>query len=147
VTASPAQINFILPAAVSPGPATISVRVGTAEVSSGQFTVTPQSLGLFVLSNDLSQPGAVLNADFTINGNDSPALQNSVVQIYGTGLAQSTQVLFGDSPAQVTYSGPVVGVAGLWQINATVPAGIAGQIPVYAIAGNAPGNAVTIWVK
>jgi len=147
VVATPSQINFILPTAVSAGQATISVRTGTTEVSNGQFTVTATGLGLFALSGDPSQPGAVLNQDFTINGAGNPASQGSVVQIFGTGFAQSTQVLFGDTPAPVAYSGLVAGVPGLWQINATVPAGIAGQIPVYAVAGNTASNAVTVWVK
>jgi uncharacterized protein (TIGR03437 family) len=147
VAATPSQINFVLPAAVSGGPATISVRVGTSEVANGQFTVTAESLGLFVLSADPSQPGAVLNSDYTINGVAVPALQNSVVQIFGTGFSRSAQVLFGDTPAAVSYSGPVSGVPGLWQINAAVPMGLSGQIPVYAIAGNSASNAVTVQVK
>jgi uncharacterized protein (TIGR03437 family) len=145
--ATPSQINFVVPAAANAGTATISVRTGSIEVSNGQFTVTPAGLGFFVLSTDFSQPGAVLNPDFTINTATNAAPRNSIVQIYGTGFAQATRVLFGDTPAQVLYSGPVTGVAGLWQINTTVPAGATGQLPVYAIGDNTVSNAVTVQVK
>jgi uncharacterized protein (TIGR03437 family) len=147
VIATPSQINFILPVIASAATATISVRVGATEVSNGQFSVTASGLGIFVLSTDLSQPGAVLGPDYTVNTSANPAAQNSIVQIYGTGLAQSTLVFFGDVPATVLYSGPVPSVAGLWQINATVPAGKTGQLPVFAIADNTVSNAVTVWVK
>ena len=150
VVATPTQINFILPAALSAGTATISVRVGSSEVSTGQFTVVPASLGIFVLSTDPSQPGAVLNTDSSINGPGAPAPRNSILQIFGTGFAQTTQVFFGDTAGQILYSGPT-GVPGLWQINATLPDGASGQLPVYAIAGGGSGNtvsnAVTVWVQ
>jgi uncharacterized protein (TIGR03437 family) len=147
LSATTSQINLIVPVNLIPGQAVISVRSGGAEVSNGAFTVIPAGLGLFVLPGDSSEPGAVLNQDSSVNGAASPASQNSVVQIYGTGFAQSAQVLFGDTPAQALYNGPVAGVPGLWQINATVPAGMTGQIPVYAITGNTVSNAVTVWVK
>jgi uncharacterized protein (TIGR03437 family) len=149
VAATPSQINFIVPAGTAPGQATISVRIGATEVSNGHFTVTPASIGLFVASTDASQPGAVLNQDNTINSAAAPAVPNSIVQIFGTGFAQSTQVLFDDTVAQILYSGPAG--AGLWQINAIVPAGTTGQIPIYAIAGDTAGNtvsnAVTVWIR
>lgn len=147
VLATAAQINFIVPADAAAGTAVISVRAGGTEAASGQFTVLPQSLELFSLAPDPSQPGAVLNQDFSINGATSPAAQGSVVQIYGTGYAESTQVLFGDIPAKVLYSAPVAGAPGLWQVNAMAPLGLTGQLPVYTISGNTVGNAVTVWVE
>jgi uncharacterized protein (TIGR03437 family) len=124
-----------------------SVRAAGTEVSSGQFTITPSGIGIFVLSTDASQPGAILNPDFSVNAQSNPAVQGSYVQLYWTGFAQSTQVMFGDTPGMVLYSGPVSGAPGLWQINVTVPSTAAGQIPVYAIADNTVSNAVTIWLK
>lgn len=41
------QINLIVPADTAAGIATISVRAGTAEAATGQFTVAPQSLSFF----------------------------------------------------------------------------------------------------
>jgi hypothetical protein len=40
---------------------------------------------------------------------------------------------------------PAAAAAG--QTTISVPAGMTGQIPVYAIAGNALSNAVTLWVQ
>ena len=51
--------------------------------------------------------------------------------------------------AQVQYAGAAPGqVAGLGQLNITVPAGIAGDVPVTVnIGGNSSQSAVTIAVK
>ncbi len=147
VVATPSQINFIVPPSVASGAATVSVRTGATEAATGEFTVTSPGIGLFSLSADPSQPGAILNQDSSVNTAASPAAQGSVVQIFGTGFAQATQVMFNDTPAQAQYSGPVAGVPGLWQINATLPTGMTGQIPIYAIAGNSVSNAVTLWVQ
>ena len=147
VSASTAQINFVLPATVSPGPATISVRAGGAEVASGQATITAASLGIFVLQPDPSQPGAVLNQDSSVNSASNPAAAGSIVQIFATGYAPAVQVFFGDLPAQVMFSGASSQYPGLWQINAQVPAVASGQVPIYAVAGSIASNAVTISVQ
>jgi uncharacterized protein (TIGR03437 family) len=52
VIATASQINFIVPGDVRPGAAAISVRAAGTEVSSGQFTITPSGIGIFVLSTD-----------------------------------------------------------------------------------------------
>jgi uncharacterized protein (TIGR03437 family) len=148
VSASTAQINFVLPTTVNSGPATISVRAGGAEVASGQATITAASLGIFVLQpTDAAQPGAVLNQDSSVNSASNPAAAGSIVQIFATGYASAAQVLFGDLPATVLFSGPSSQYPGLWQINAQVPATASGQVPIYAIAGSIASNAVTISVQ
>ena len=148
VAATPTQVNFIVPAAVTPGPVSISVRAAGKELGTGQATIVAASLGIFVLQpGDPSQPGAVENQDSSVNQDASPAVIGSVIQIFATGNVpdpNAVQVFFMDTPAQITYSGPVA--PGLWQINAQVPATASGQLPVFVVAGGIPSNAVTVWV-
>jgi uncharacterized protein (TIGR03437 family) len=148
--ANASQANFLIPAAVSPGPATISVRAGGAELATGQATITTTGPGIFVLQGvNPAQPGAVENQDYSVNSSSNPAAPGSVIQIFATGdgpLAGSAQVFFADTPAQVLFTGDVAPYPGLWQINAVVPPGLSGQIPIFITTGNLTSNAATIWV-
>lgn len=156
LTASVSQVNFVVPEGAAPGPATVSIQAGGAEIARGQVAVTAASPGVFVLQPlDPSRPGAVENQDFTVNSSANPAAKGSVVQIFATGAPgalDSTQqvpveVLIGETPATVLYSAPVPQLPGLWQINAQVPQAISGQAALFLIAGNTASNGVTIWVK
>ncbi|MBV9744426.1 MAG: hypothetical protein JO099_11730 [Acidobacteriia bacterium] len=146
VTATATQVNFIVPANAAAGAATISLRAAGTAVSTGQFTITPSGIGIFVVSSDPSQPGAILNPDYSVNTQSNPTAQGSYLQLYAKGFAQSTEVMFADTPGTVLYSGPS-GSPGIWQINVTVPSIAAGQTPVYVIADNTVSNAVTVWLK
>jgi uncharacterized protein (TIGR03437 family) len=78
----------------------------------------------------------------------NPAVIGSVIQVFATGNVtdwNAVQVFLTDTPAPITYSGPVA--PGLWQINARVPAIVSGQVPVFVVAGGIPSNAVTVWVQ
>jgi len=150
VVGNTSQVNFIVPASISPGIATISVRAGGMELANGQATISAVGPGIFVLqSANPSQPGAVENQDYSVNSSSNPAAPGSVVQIFATGygrLSGSPQVFFADTPAQILFSGEVPQYPGLWQINAVVPPALSGQVPVFIIAGNLTSNAVTISV-
>jgi uncharacterized protein (TIGR03437 family) len=151
--AATTQVNFLVPPGTAAGPATFSVRGGGAELASGQAAITTAGPGIFVLQpQDPSQPGAILNQDSTVNGAGNTAAAGSILQIFATGHGPldgsqqaAAQVIAGGQPAQVLYSGEAA--PGLWQINAQLPAGLTGQLPVYAIAGNTASNPVTVWVK
>jgi len=151
--ATSAQVNLVVPASLTPGPAPVSVRASGAELASGSVTVTATGPGLFVLqSTDPSQPGAVENQDYSVNSQANPAAVGSVVQVYATGYGTldssgnaPVTVLFGGTTPEVLYSGPVAQYPGLWQINVVVPDTLTGQLPFQVIAGNAASNAVTVW--
>jgi uncharacterized protein (TIGR03437 family) len=145
------QVNFLVPASITPGSAAVSVRAGGTELANGQVAITAVGPGIFVgQAVDPSQPGAVENQDYSLNSGSNPAAPGSVVQIFATGYGQLSgppQVFFGDAPAQVLFSGELPEYPGLWQINAVVPPSLSGQIPVFIIAGNLSSNAVTISVR
>jgi uncharacterized protein (TIGR03437 family) len=145
---STAQINFVVPDSVATGTAVVSVRAGNREIARGQTTITTSGPGLFVIAADPSQPGAVLNQDNSVNGTAARAPRGSIIQIFATGYSTgSVQVLAGGAPADVLYSGAVQQYPGLWQINARLPDGLTGQIPLYVISGTVPSNAVTLWIE
>jgi uncharacterized protein (TIGR03437 family) len=148
--ANTTQANFLIPATIAPGLATISVRAGGVELARGQATITGAGPGIFVLQGiDPTQPGAVENQDYSVNSGSNPAAPGSVVQIFATGdgqFASSAQVYFGDQPAQVLFSEDLVQYPGLWQVNAVVPPTVSGQVPIFLTAGNLASNGVTIWL-
>jgi uncharacterized protein (TIGR03437 family) len=147
---STSQVNFVVPASIAPGTATVSVRAGGMELANGQATISVAGPGILVLqAANPSQPGAVENQDYSVNSGSNPAAPGSVVQIFATGdgqLSSSPQVFFADTPAQVQFSGEIAQYPGLWQINALVPSTVSGQVPIFIVAGNLTSNAVTISV-
>lgn len=145
------QVNFLVPASITPGSTSVSVRAGGMELANGQVAITAVSPGIFVRQAvDPSQPGAVENQDYSVNSGSNPAAPGSVVQIFATGygqLSEPPEVFFGDTPARVLFSGELPQYPGLWQINAMVPPSLSGQVPVFIIGGNLSSNAVTISVR
>jgi uncharacterized protein (TIGR03437 family) len=152
ISGNPTQANFIVPIDVTPGLRTVSVRASGKEVAAGKVTLTAGGPAIFVLNGaDPSQPGAVENQDYAVNSSGKPAAAASILQIFATGASPTDSALFvtvylGGIPAEVTYSGPS-GYPGLWQINAKIPAGVVGQVPLFLAYHNLVSNAVTVWVK
>jgi uncharacterized protein (TIGR03437 family) len=154
VSASLSQVNFVVPAGATAGTATISVRSMGSELASGVATITAAGPGIFVIGADPSQPGAIENQDGSVNGSSNPAKAGSVVQIFATGAGQldssgnaPVSVYLGDIPAQVQASVMLTQYPGLWQINAVVPAGIIGQVPLHIGAQNVASNGVTLYIQ
>jgi uncharacterized protein (TIGR03437 family) len=141
------QIVFRVPESAIPGVTTISVGSLRA-----QFTVSTAGPGLFVadLANP-QQPGAVLNQDSRLNGEDIRARRGEILQIFGTGYPNdfAAQVWIAQRPAEVQYSGPAPGLPGLWQINVKVPedASAHGLVPVFLSSGKHVSNPLTVWVE
>jgi uncharacterized protein (TIGR03437 family) len=153
VSAAASQVNFLMPASLAPGAATLSVRASGVELANGRFSISPSGPGIFVLNGaDPSQPGQVANEDGSINSVTHPAKAGSVVAISATGSgpldssgSAPVQVWIGGVPATVQFSGPAG--PGRWLINAQVPAGVGGQAAVFVVAGGLASNAVTVWVQ
>jgi uncharacterized protein (TIGR03437 family) len=149
------QINLVVPSPLAAGTTAVSVRMKGTQVANGTVTISAAGPGIFVAQNtDPTQPGAVLNQDSTVNSGTNRAAAGTVMQIFATGYGPldtnnqaAVQVNIGETPATVQYSGPAPGYPGLWQINAVLPAGVTGQVPLYVAAQNIASNAVTIWVQ
>ncbi|HEY2124453.1 MAG TPA: hypothetical protein VGG94_03225, partial [Chthoniobacterales bacterium] len=169
---SSTQINAIVPyQAGTTGSA--SLQVLSAGVPSGAWNIplAGAAPAIFsIASNGLGQ-GAVLNQDNSVNGPSNPAPRGTLVQIYATGEGLTSppgvtgsvtgsntkspippvNVTIGGVSAAVQYDGSAPdAVAGLFQVNAVVPAGAAPgpAVPItLTVGGAASPSGVTIAVK
>jgi uncharacterized protein (TIGR03437 family) len=72
------------------------------------------------------------------------------VEIYATGLGEQSsavQVLLGNMPLTVLYSGAAPGFLGLNQVNAELPEGFAGVQPLTLVVSGARSNEVQLRVQ
>jgi uncharacterized protein (TIGR03437 family) len=171
---SSGQINAIVPYSVA-GSSKVDVVVQYQNAASAPVTVPVQQATPGIFSQDRSGqgPGAILNQDFSLNTSLVPATAGSVIQIFATGggvvspvvadgflapvaeplprLTLSVSVTIGGIPASIAYSGDAPGeVAGVMQINATIPPGVTpGQsVPVVVTVNGIPSqNGLTISVQ
>jgi uncharacterized protein (TIGR03437 family) len=150
---SPTQISAVVPyttpsdgslatiQVISNGTPSNTVQTYTGLTSPGVFTVPPGGLGY----------GAILHADYSLVSASSPAKQGETVQLFLTGLGAvrpavtagtaapsaspfatvvvPVDVFIDDangnfSQAAVTYQGLAPGLAGLYQVNFTLPNGL-----------------------
>ncbi len=143
--ASPAQINYIVPAGVNPGTAMVKVRYNGNVVATGTATIENVSPSVFTVS---ANGQGVAAAQTTFNGAsfqptanpDGSARQISVgtaanpnfLILYGTGLRRRSQlsavrVTIGGMNAQVDYLGAHSRLAGLDQLNVRLPLELRGR--------------------
>jgi uncharacterized protein (TIGR03437 family) len=121
--------------------------------------LTAAAPALFSANSSGKGNGAILNQDTSVNSPSNPAAKGSIVVLYGTGEGQtnprgvdgriassvfpkplgSVSVTIGGIAAQVLYAGAAPGlVAGVFQINATLPPGVpSGAVSVVVTVGTA----------
>ncbi len=166
---SAGQVNAVAPYAVANGFSTVRVETAGGTVSDTTIAAAQTAPGIF--------PDAIVNEDGSINGPSHPAPKGSYVQMYGTGLGQTTPAgtdgivtpvvnypkqvytvaatlsqnpLFSAAlPMNVFYYGPAPGLAaGVCQINAFVPAGAAsGENFLVLSAGPAGSPGIPFYVQ
>jgi uncharacterized protein (TIGR03437 family) len=176
VYVSATQISAIVPYELA-GRATTKMTVSYKGTASApiEIRLADTAPGIFTLNQSGTGPGAVLNQNSTVNSPANPADKGSVVQIFATGEGQTNPrgvtgsvipadnpalwtkpignvtVTIGGRPAQVVYQGSAPGaIAGLFQVNAVVPADAPSgpSVPVVVTVGSANSQAgVTIAVK
>lgn len=131
--ASATQINFQVPGQLTTGQFAAEVRVDGQRVARTSLTVLPRAPGLF----------AVLNQNGRLNAASNAARRSEVLQIYATGQGEvipaiedgapapanqwavtpsQPEVSIGGKRASVLFTGLAPGFAGVWQINAIIPA-------------------------
>ena len=154
------QINTVVPYGVA-GRASTQVQVEYLGALSKALTVpiATASPGVFTADASGTGQGAILNQDLGINSAANPAAPGSIVMIYATGEGQvnprpadgsitGTDVLpkpvnnvtvsIGGTQAEVLYAGAAPDlVAGVMQVNARIPMGIATgpAVPVMLAVG------------
>ncbi len=147
---SSGQINLQAPYEIA-GQASTSIVVRTMDLVSNavSFPVASAAPGIFV---EQGGQGVVLNEDGNVNSATNPAARGSAIVIFATGqgvvdpplgtgqpapaqplsTARNCALTIGGQQAGVFFAGMTPGFAGLLQVNAYVPSGVA------------PGNAVLV---
>ena len=142
--ASPGQVNVQIPWEFQ-GQSSVQMKVTTGGLQSAVYTLplAPTSPGIF----EIAGVAAAEDANFAVIGPNHPAVRGQTIAIFVNGLGpvsntpgsgdpsgsgptlSQTPVLasvtIGGANAQVGFSGLTPGVVGLYQVNVTVPAGIA----------------------
>ncbi len=139
------QVNVQVPFSVA-GKSSSQVQVKYKDLSSNTLSVpvAASAPGLFALAAGKG-PGVVLREDLSLNSASNPSPPGTVVTFYATGEGQTdppgvdgalagdpyprpvlpVTMTIGGQPAELLYAGAAPGFAGLMQINARVPAGLA----------------------
>ena len=148
----PGQINALAPDGLAEG-ATASVEVTSGGAAVGSLTVAVASAVPGIFTVGANGQAAATNRDGTGNSDLYPAQVGSIVTLFATGQGESANaaanLTIGGAVAAMLYAGPAPGFAGLMQINARVPLGIApGDEPVVLNVGGVVSQAgVTLAVK
>ena len=136
--------------------AAVVVSYNGQAASTQTVAVSDAAPGLFSADASGSGPGAILNADYSLNAPANPAAAGSIVVLYATGggqtnppatsgvlttaatpLADNVSVTVGGQAAQILYAGNAGGeVSGVVQINLQLPAGVTGAVPVVVTVGS-----------
>jgi uncharacterized protein (TIGR03437 family) len=171
VYAASGQVSAVVPFGVADRSSTqMTIANGGETSANATLGLSPSAPGVFTVNASGSGPGAILNQDGTVNGEDNPAAAGSVVALFLTGagatnppstdgtlgtnalatLTLPVSVTIGGQPAQVTYAGSAPGLlAGVAQINTEVPNGlVAGSVQVLVAVGGAKSQSgVTLNVR
>jgi uncharacterized protein (TIGR03437 family) len=140
---SAGQISALVPLAASGSTATITVINGGQPSNTVDLPLARTSPGIFTIPPAGTGPGALLHANFTLVNSAAPAKRGETLLLFLTGLGSvsptipdgsaapssplstvnaDVKVYIGGRLATVVFKGLAPGLAGLYQINFTVPA-------------------------
>jgi uncharacterized protein (TIGR03437 family) len=174
--ASSSQLNVVVPYEIR---SLSSVNVYTRFLDQGSNSVavpvTPTAPGIFTMDASGSGLGAILNADYSVNGPSRPTAKGSAVMVYVTGEGDTSPagvtgavtvlqpsgpltpaplgniaVLVDGQPARVAWAGEAPGfVSGLLQLNVEIPANArSGNLPIQvSIGARSSQTGVTVSVQ
>ena len=139
---SAGQISALVPFGATGSTATVQVVNGAARSNSVELPLGRTSPGIFTIPPAGTGPAALLRADFTLISPTSGARRGDTVQLFLTGLGAvspagrdgaaasasplslvtaDVKVYVGGRQATVLFKGLAPGLAGLYQINFTIP--------------------------
>jgi len=121
VYVSDKQINLLVPGALT------GKRSAQMLISVDGRNSVPQTINLVSAAPAIVSNG-VLNQDSSVNSPTRPAVRNSTLQIFLTGLppVAGATVNIGNRSLQSVFSGQAPGVPGLEQVNVMLPADLTG---------------------
>jgi uncharacterized protein (TIGR03437 family) len=145
---TPWQLNALLPQEMAPGSVTVTVQLpdGTSLGQAATVTRTAAAIDLIGVTGDpFLQAAAFHPGTATLADPGHPAAAGEILETYGFGLGPTTPDVAAGAGApsnppasaampfvnidgvlaQTTFAGLVPGLAGLYQVNVVVPAGLA----------------------
>ena len=169
--ASGGQVNLQVPwelAGASEAPLMATLNGAASAVQT--VNLAPYSPAIFTRNAQGTGQGMILDLSYNVVDSLHPTSAGTYIQIFCTGLgavshqpptgsaapldplswtASTVTATIGGKPANVTFSGLAPGYAGLYQVNAQVPAGLAASdsIPVVLYVGGIASNTATIAVE
>ncbi len=164
------QANFVVPSDLASGPATVTLTNSTGKSASFQVTIGTLNPGVFsvdgsgsgyalasvvILRKDAEPTSQVTAAQTPFGPIPVPIPMVSGTQVYlilsGTGIRgrsslAGVQLTINGVPANVLYAGPAGGYPALDQLDALIPAGLAGTgtVKVQLTVDGVAANAVTV---
>jgi uncharacterized protein (TIGR03437 family) len=150
---SPGQINAVIPISLNPNTtpvATIQVVNQGAPSNTVYNYLSETGPGVF---NSATNLPAVQHVDFSMVNASSPAQIGETLLVYLTGLGQvdaagnalnAITASIGGVPATIQFAGTRSAVGGAYQMNVTVPAGIAPGNAYLSISGSDSFNSSTL---
>jgi uncharacterized protein (TIGR03437 family) len=130
------QINFYVPGNAAVGAGTLTATNAAGISSTAPVTVTATDPGIFAVR----QNGGYLEIYATGLG---PTLTAG-----GYNVTTAMPVVFvGSTPLTPAFSGLAPGVAGLYQVNVQLPAGMGGTVPVVLASGQTYSNEVRVTLQ
>ncbi|MFN7997530.1 MAG: S8 family serine peptidase, partial [Bryobacteraceae bacterium] len=156
--AGPTQLNVQVPWELAGQPsAIVKVIVNYTYSAEYNLPLAPYAPGIFAYTSGGQQLAAALDVKYHLIGTSNPAAVGSAIQLYLNGLGPvnhapqtgsagpndatatttvTPEIKIGGQIATVLYSGLAPGYAGLYQVNAIVPDGVAsGMQPVTCSIG------------
>lgn len=142
VFASPRQVNFVLPAGLREGPATIAVVAGNVVRATGTAQIARVQPGLYTISASGEGVAAAVGVRVAADGTQTVAdtmpfdlggsAEQFVLVLFGTGIrgagaGSAVQATVGGTPVEVQYAGAQRTFAGLDQVNLLLPKILAGR--------------------
>ena len=150
--ASDTQVNFYVPPETPVGANVIKVNAASGLQVSSTISLVALQPGIFT--------GGIVHAGTTVSALTTPVSAGDFLEIYCTGLGPTRvsgglslttiqpAVYIGATPVYAGFSGLAPGFVGLYQVNVSVPAGLApGTLPLQITSGNTYSNTVNITVQ
>jgi uncharacterized protein (TIGR03437 family) len=143
------QIGAVVPAALAASSVQIVAQRSGAASSPLTVPLARSAPGVFTIDDSGHGQAVATNQDGSTNGANAPAPVGSAISIYVTGDGNpqfgAIAVTIGGVPATVKSTSVATLAAQVLQINAVVPAGLSGAVPVVVnIGGNVSQAGVTI---
>jgi uncharacterized protein (TIGR03437 family) len=167
--AAAGQVGAVVPYAVTGGTVQVVAQATGTSSAPVAVAVAATAPGMFTVDGSGRGQAAAVNQDGTPNGSGAPAAAGSVISLFATGEGQTSPagvdgkiagpvlptplapvtVSIGGVTATVQFAGGATGaIAGVMQVNATVPGGLSGTVPVIVTVGGVSSQGgVTLAVK